>query len=89
MSVFSKRRHVLEAEVDGFADVGEGFGNGLALRVAAGDRRTNHDVAAVVLVGLEKNFEVAGGHGFIIAQDCERVKNKIPTLLNHGWGTRL
>lgn len=63
MSVFSKRRHVLEAEVDGFADVGEGFGNGLALRVAAGDRRTNHDVAAVVLVGLEKDFEVAGGHG--------------------------
>jgi hypothetical protein len=89
MSVFSKRRHVLDTEVDGFADVGEGFGYGLALGVAARDGGSNHDVAAVVLVGLEKNFEIAGGHGFIIAPDCERVKNKIPTLLNQGRGTRL
>jgi len=46
----------------GFADIGEGLGDGLALRVTAGDGGADHDVAAIVLIGLEKDFEVAGGH---------------------------
>jgi len=32
------------------------------LRVAAGDGGANHDIAAVVLVGFEKDFEIACRH---------------------------
>ncbi len=59
---FAAAFHLLEAKVDGFADIGEGLGDGLALRVTAGDGGADHDVAAIVLIGLEKDFEVAGGH---------------------------
>lgn len=59
---FATAFHVLKAEVDGFADIGEGLGDRLALGIAAGDRGADHDVAAIVLIGLEKNFEVACGH---------------------------
>jgi hypothetical protein len=51
--------HVLDTEVNGFTDTGEGFGNGLALRIAVGNRGTNHDITAVVFVRFEKNFEIA------------------------------
>ena len=54
--------HVLDAEVDGFADVGEGLRDGLSLGVATGNGGADHDVAAVVGIGFEEDFEIAGGH---------------------------
>ena len=51
-----------EAKLDGFADIREGFGHGLTLRIAAGNGGTDHDVAALVRVGLEEDFEIARGH---------------------------
>lgn len=60
---FAAAFHVFKAQVDGFADVGEGFGHGLSLGIAAGDGRTNYDITGVVLIGLEKYFEIAGSHG--------------------------
>jgi hypothetical protein len=37
-------------------------GHRFALRIAAGNGRTNHDISAVVFVGFEKDFEIACGH---------------------------
>src|SRR5437879_4119222 len=44
---FAAAVHIFEAKIDGFADTGKGLGHGLALGVATGHGRTNHDVAAV------------------------------------------
>ena len=55
---FAPALHVLDTEVNGFTDVGEGLGHSLALRVATRNGRTNYDIAAVALVGFEKHFEV-------------------------------
>jgi hypothetical protein len=43
-------------------DIGESFGDGFALGIAAGERRADHDIALIVFVGFEKHFEVAAGH---------------------------
>jgi hypothetical protein len=54
---FAAAFHLLEAKVDGFADIGEGLGDGLALRVTAGDGGADHDVAAIVLIGSRKTLK--------------------------------
>ena len=59
---FAPAFHVFEADVDCFTDIGEGFGQRFALRIAAGNERTNHDISDVVFVGFEKDFEIACGH---------------------------
>jgi hypothetical protein len=59
---FAAAFHILEAKVYSLADIGKGLGHCFALRIAAGNGRANHDVTAVVLVGFEKDFEIAGGH---------------------------
>lgn len=54
--------HVFEAKIDGFADVCQSFRDSFALGIAAGKRGAHHNVAAVVFVRLEKDFEIACGH---------------------------
>jgi hypothetical protein len=47
---------------DSFADIGESLFDGLSLRVAALEQRTNHYVPAVVFIPLQKDFEIKGIH---------------------------
>src|SRR5712672_1843493 len=91
---FATTFHVFNTEVDGLANVREGFRNRFSLGIATGNGMADHYVTAVVGVGLEEDFEIAGGHwthrsgegssrqalGEIEATQCKR-------LLTEGGGT--
>src|SRR6267378_5869116 len=59
---FATAFHVFNTEVDGLANVREGFRNRFSLGIATRNGRADHYVTAVVGVGLEEDFEIAGGH---------------------------
>lgn len=52
---------IFQAETDGFADVGESFGHSFALRIAAGKRGADREVASV-FVRFQNYLEVAVDH---------------------------
>src|SRR5881296_3214331 len=65
---FAATFHVLDAEVDGFADVGESLRNRFALRIVAGKRGAHNHVAAVVVVGLQETLKSRVVICFILAE---------------------